>query len=467
MTCPRCHHVNPADARFCTGCGQALALLCPACQTPNTLDSRFCKACGTLLGTSDALPPAQRSAPSPSYTPRHLADKILAMRSALEGERKQVTVLFADVVGFSTLAGPLDPEDVHTLMDGCFEILTQQVHRYEGTINQFTGDGIMALFGAPLMHEDHAIRALHAALGIQTALQDYREEVQERWGVPVQMRLGVNTGLVVVGRIGDDLRMDYTAQGDTTNLAARLQQMAPAGAIWVGETTYRIAREAFEWQEVGLQAVRGKADAVPVYALHGPHLGRSRFEVVAQRGLTRFVGRYPELQQLLAVWEETEQGAGRVVSVVGEASIGKSRLLYEFKQWLTQEDASYVEGSCFAYGDSISYLPFLEIVRSFCGLEGRESEADARRQIAQRLMALQLDPTTVTPYVHNLLAFPVDDDHFTRLTPELIRQRTVEALTTLVLAVARQQPLVVILEDVHWIDKASEEVLTAVVEAVV
>jgi class 3 adenylate cyclase/tetratricopeptide (TPR) repeat protein len=467
MTCPHCHHVNPADARFCTGCGQALALLCPACQTPNTLDSRFCKACGTLLLTSDALQPAQRSAPSQSYTPRHLADKILAMRSALEGERKQVTVLFADVVGFSTLAGPLDPEDVHTLMDGCFEILTQQVHRYEGTINQFTGDGIMALFGAPLMHEDHAVRALHAALGIQKALQDYREEVQERWGVPVQMRLGVNTGLVVVGRIGDDLRMDYTAQGDTTNLAARLQQMAPAGAIWVGETTYRIAREAFEWQEVGLQAVKGKADAVPVYALHGPRLGRSRFEVVAQRGLTRFVGRYPELQQLLAAWEQTEQGAGRVVSVVGEAGIGKSRLLYEFKQWLAQEDASSVEGSCFAYGDSISYLPFLEIVRGFCGLEGREAEADAKRRIAQRLMTLPLDPTTVTPYLHNLLAFPVDDDHFARLTPELIRQRTVEALTALVLAVARQQPLVVILEDVHWIDKASEEVLTALVEAMV
>jgi class 3 adenylate cyclase/tetratricopeptide (TPR) repeat protein len=389
------------------------------------------------------------------------------MRSALEGERKQVTVLFADVVGFNTLAGPLDPEDVHTLMDGCFEILTQQVHRYEGTINQFTGDGIMALFGAPLMHEDHAVRALHAALGIQMALQDYREEVQKRWGVPVQMRLGVNTGLVVVGRIGDDLRMDYTAQGDTTNLAARLQQMAPAGATWVGEATYRIAREAFEWQAMGPQAVKGKADAVPVYALQGPRLGRSRFEVVAQRGLTRFVGRDPELQQLLAAWEQTEQGAGRVVSIVGEAGIGKSRLLYEFKQWLAQADASSVEGSCFAYGDSISYLPFLKIVRGFCGLEGREAEADAKRQIAQRLMTLPLDSTTVTPYLHNLLAFAVDDAHFSRLTPELIRQRTVEALTTLVLAVARQQPLVVILEDVHWIDKASEEVLTAVVETMV
>ncbi len=208
MMCPHCQRVNPTDAKFCTGCGRPLALLCPACQTSNAPDSRFCKACGTPFLTSELSQPTQRSAPSQSYTPRHLADKILSMRSALEGERKQVTVLFADVVGFSTLAGPLDPEDVHTLMDKCFEILTQQVHRYEGTINQFAGDGIMALFGAPLTHEDHAVRALHAALGIQAALQDYREEVQERWGVPVQMRLGVNTGLVVVGRIGDDLRMD-------------------------------------------------------------------------------------------------------------------------------------------------------------------------------------------------------------------------------------------------------------------
>jgi class 3 adenylate cyclase len=331
------------------------------------------------------------------------------MRSALEGERKQVTVLFADVVGFSTLAGPLDPEDVHTLMDGCFEILTQQVHRYEGTINQFTGDGIMALFGAPLTHEDHAVRALHAALGIQGALADYRAVVQARWGVPVQMRFGVNTGLVVVGRIGDDLRMDYTAQGDTTNLAARLQQMAPAGAIWVGETTYRLARGGFDWQALGPQVVKGKAAPVPVYALHGPRLGGSRFEVVAQRGLTRFVGRDPELHQLVAAWEQTAQGAGRVVSVVGEAGIGKSRLLYEFKQWLAQADASAVEGSCFAYGDSISYLPFLAIVRGICGLEGREAEADAKRQIAQRLRTLPVDPRTVTPYLQNLLAFPVDD----------------------------------------------------------
>ena len=283
MQCSRCQVDNRAGRKFCAACGQELAIPCPQCAFVNDPHDRFCGGCGQLLAPSPTPTGVPTSTPQ-SYTPRHLADKILAMRSALEGERKQVTVLFADVVGFSTLAGPLDPEDVHTLMDGCFEILTQQVHRYEGTINQFTGDGIMALFGAPLTHEDHAVRALHAALGIQAALQDYREEVQKRWGVPVQMRLGVNTGLVVVGPIGDDLRMDYTAQGDTTNLAARLQQMAPAGAIWVGETTYRIARGAFDWQALGPQAVKGKADAVPVYALHGPRVGRSRFEVVAQRG---------------------------------------------------------------------------------------------------------------------------------------------------------------------------------------
>jgi class 3 adenylate cyclase len=206
---------------------------------------------GTVIvwtgGPTTTPPPASGQERAPlSYTPKHLAEKILTSRSALQGERKPVTVLFADVVGFSTLAEHLDPDDLHTLMDGCFALLTTHVHHYEGTINQYTGDGIMALFGAPIAHEDHAIRALHAALGIQATLREYGATVQQRWGVPFQMRLGLNTGLVVVGRIGDDLRMDYTAQGDTTNLAARMQQLAPPGAVWVAEATYRAAAEAFE-----------------------------------------------------------------------------------------------------------------------------------------------------------------------------------------------------------------------------
>jgi class 3 adenylate cyclase len=435
---------------------------CPRCYHEVSPRARFCPACGHRL---DAGAPATRFATPLSYTPKHLADKILTSRSALLGERKPVTVLFADVVGFSGLAEDLDPDDLHTLMDGCFALLTEQVHQYEGTINQYTGDGIMALFGAPIAHEDHVGRALHAALGIQAALRAYGDTVQRQWGVPFQMRLGLNTGTVVVGRIGDDLRMDYTAQGDTVNLAARLQQLAPPGAVWVAEATYRAAGAAFVWQALGPLPVKGKAVPVAAYELRGRLASRSRFDAVARRGLTRFVGRDPELRQLLAAWGQAQQGHGQVVSVVGEAGLGKSRLLYEFKQQLGQAGARYVEGTCFTYGESISYLPFLDIVRTLCGLAEGGDEAAAKRQIDAHLATLALEPSAVVPYLHNLLSFTVDDAIFPRLMPELIRQRTVAALTTLMVAEARARPLVLILEDVHWIDVATEDVVGALVEA--
>jgi hypothetical protein len=349
-------------------------------------------------------------------------------------------------------------------MDGCFERLTQEVHRYEGTINQFTGDGIMALFGAPIAHEDHAVRALHATLGIQAAMRGYGEVVQRQWGVPFQMRLGLNTG-TVVGRIGDDLRMDYTAQGDTTNLAARMQQMAPPGTIWVAEATYRTAGAAFEWQALGPMPVKGKAAPVAIYELRGRLASRSRFDVVARRGLSRFVGRSAEFQQLLATWEQAQQGHGQVVSVIGEAGFGKSRLLYEFKQQLAQADSHYVESTCFTYGDTISYLPFLGIVRALCGVAESDAESVATLQINTHLDTLELQPSAVGPYLHNLLSLAVEDAVFPKLPSDLIRQRTVAALTTLMVAEARRCPLALILEDVHWIDKATEEVVGAVVEA--
>ena len=400
-----------------------------------------------------------------TYTPRHLADKILTSRNALEGERKEVTVVFADVAGFSTLSEQLDPESVHLIMDGCFDILTRQVHHYEGTINQFTGDGIMALFGAPIAHEDHAARALHAALDIQTAMYEYSGVTQQRWGVPFHMRLGLNTGTVVVGRIGDDLRMDYTAQGDTTNLAARVQQMASPGGIWVAEPTFRVTQDAFEWRALGPQMVKGKAEPVAVYELHNRRAVHGRFDVLARRGLTPLVGREAELTQLLAAWTKAQHGQGQVMSIVGEAGLGKSRLLHEAKQRLRQHGARCVEGTCFTYGESISYLPFLEIVQAVCDLEPHSAEADAKRQIAQRLSTLDLASSTVMPYLHNLLSLTVEDDVFSKLTPELIRQRTVETLKNLIVAEAYHQPLVLILEDVHWIDKATEDVLGAIVEA--
>jgi class 3 adenylate cyclase len=464
MLCPHCGTENRESRRFCGEWGASLGLACSACGFSNEVGEKFCGGCGALL--SPAPTGAAKFSTPQSYTPRHLAEKILTSRSALEGERKQVTVLFADVVGFSMLSERLDPEAIHTIMDGCFELLTRAVHRYEGTINQFTGDGIMALFGAPITHEDHAIRALETALTIQTEAAGYGEAVQRRFGLPFQMRIGINTGTVVVGRIGDNLRMDYTAQGDTTNLAARLQQMAPPGAIWVGESSYRIARAAFEWRSVGPIMVKGRDTAAPTHELVGRRPVRSRFDVQAQRGLRRFVGRDLEFQQLLACWTLAKQGQGQVVSVVGEAGLGKSRLLHEFKARLARERGQYLEGSCFAYGESVSYLPFIEVVKTFCGLEGVSQEAEAKRQIDGRLTSLALDPAAVTPYLQNLLTLAVDDPMFANLPSHLIRERTVAALTALLLAVAAEGPLALIIEDVHWIDKATEEVVAALVEAV-
>src|SRR5881409_87540 len=255
--------------RFCGQCGTALARQCPQCHAEAPPGFRFCGQCGASL---QAAPPQAAPAPTPrapaaapsiaTYTPKHLADKILKSRAAVEGERRQVTVLFADVAGFTTLAERLDPEDVHRIINRCFELITAEVHRFEGTINQYTGDGVMALFGAPIAHEESPRRAAHAALGIQGALRDYGKELQAERGVTVQMRIGLNTGLVVVGSIGDDLRMDYTAVGDTTNLAARLQQLAEPGTILLSETTARLVRSEVRLEALEPAYVKGKTDAI-------------------------------------------------------------------------------------------------------------------------------------------------------------------------------------------------------------
>jgi class 3 adenylate cyclase len=256
MQCPQCQHENPPQAKFCLECGAHLALTCAQCGTELPAGAKFCLECGQPVGSQSA---GQSKFPSPAaYTPKHLADKILTSRSALEGKRKQVTVLFVDVSGFTSLSERLDPEEVHGLMNRAFELMLTEVHRYEGTVNQFLGDGIMALFGAPIAHEDHAQRAVHAALGIQRALEGYQDELRSRRGITFQVRQGLNTGLVVVGSIGNDLRMDYTAAGDTTNVAARLQAAADPGRIVISEATYRLVSGYFYTRSLGEVPSRGR-----------------------------------------------------------------------------------------------------------------------------------------------------------------------------------------------------------------
>jgi class 3 adenylate cyclase/tetratricopeptide (TPR) repeat protein len=383
---------------------------------------------------------------------------------AAEGQRRHATVLFADVAGFTALSERLDPESVHSLMDGCVVILAEGIHRYEGTITHYAGDGTMALFGAPAAQEDHAARAAHAALDLQASLAGYGAEVERRLGVSFRMRIGLNSGLVVVGHLGDDHRMDYTALGDTVNLAARLEQVAEPGEIYASESTRRQAGDGFKWIDMGRRPVRGKSAPVPVHRLAARGRAHARSRLPERAGLTPLVGRGDELAVLTDAWESVVEGGGRVVSIVGEAGLGKSRLLLEFTRQLEQGAARLVEGTCFTYGENTSFLPFLRIVRELCGVADADPEPAAKDAIAARLDALGLASEITAPYLHNLLSYQVDDEVFPYLTPELVRRRTGSALRALLAAEAREAPLAVVIEDVHWIDKATEEVIGELVD---
>ncbi|MEK6710656.1 MAG: adenylate/guanylate cyclase domain-containing protein [Nitrospinota bacterium] len=390
MQCSACRHENRPQALFCEQCGARLERLCPACGDAVQPGARFCGHCGGALESA----PQAAAGPSPlgaraeafakqipSYTPRHLVEKVLTTRGAMEGERRQVTVLFADVCGFTGISENLDPEEVHRLMDRCFEILAHHIHRFEGTINQFTGDGVMALFGAPVAHEDSPHRAIRAALAIQSSMRAYGERVQREQGLNLQMRMGVNTGNVVVGKIGDDLRMDYTAVGDTTNLAFRLQSVTEPGTVLVSEHTHRFTKDYFEFAPVVPIEVKGKSHPVAVYHALRPKAVQSRLEVAARRGLTPLVARQAELDHLMAAFAKAKEGHGQVVSLVGEAGVGKSRLAYEFKERLRGEDITLWEAYCPPYGQATPFLPLAQIVKKYCGIEEGDDEAKIRQKV--------------------------------------------------------------------------------------
>jgi class 3 adenylate cyclase len=346
MKCAGCGQESPQGARFCARCGGRLVADCSACGVELPAGARFCPQCGhaSLPGAAVA---AEFASPA-TYTPKHLAERILTSRAAIEGERKQVTVLFVDVSGFTALSARLDPEDVHALMTRAFELMLAEVHRYEGTVNQFLGDGIMALFGAPIAHEDHGQRAVRAALGIQRALADYQCDLARHRALTFKVRQGLNSGLVVVGSIGRDLRMDYTAVGDTTNVAARLQQSAEPGQIVIGESTHRLVADYFDTRPLGELAVRGKAEPVRAWVVEAARAGVTRLDAGAQRGLTPLVGRVRELEAFDAAFGRARAGHGQVVFVVGEPGIGKSRLLYEFRG--RTGDADWREGHGLSFG---------------------------------------------------------------------------------------------------------------------
>ncbi len=456
MNCPRCQHDLRAEAKFCDGCGAPIGTRCPRCQHDLRDGAKFCDGCGAPVAA--AAPAPQFNAPH-SYTPKHLAERILTSRTALEGERKQVTVLFADLQNFTGLSEQLDPEELHDLMNRLFETMLTEVHRYEGTVNQFTGDGIMALFGAPLALEDHAARAVEAALAIQEAMKKFGDKLQASRGQRVALRIGVNTGLVVVGKIGDDLRMDYTAQGDTVNLAARLQAIAEPGTVAVSENAYRLVSGYFDFQPLGTHTVKGKSAPVEVFRPLRRKAHRSRLAAASEAGLSTFVGREAEQAALRSAWEEARAGRGRVVTIVGEAGIGKSRLLWELRNRLPAGTAAWVEGTCVPYGQSTPYLPVIDIVRALLGLADGDPEREMERKAAARLRDLGLEAEPFGGALRYLLSIGATHGEMSALSPQERKTRLLDALVQLSAAASRQTPHVFVFENCQWLDAASAEFL--------
>jgi class 3 adenylate cyclase/tetratricopeptide (TPR) repeat protein len=426
-----------------------------------------------LLWTGDpgpAPPAASAAVESPqraplAYTPPYLAEKILTSRSALEGERKQVTVLFADLKGSMELLAERDPEEARQLLDPVLDRMMAAVHQYEGTVNQVMGDGIMALFGAPLAHEDHAVRACYAALAMQAAVKQYAAEVQRSHGVPVQMRVGLNAGEVVVRAIGSDLHMDYTAVGQTTHLAARMEQMAMPGSILLPQAVLRLAEGYVQVTPLGSVSVKGLAAPIDVFELVGASGIRRRLQATAARGLTRFVGRDTELAALVQALERAKAGRGQVVAVVGEAGVGKSRLVYECLHSYHTQGWQVLESTSVSYGKATPYFPVLDLLRRYAHVDDSDDPRTIRAKVTGQLLTLdEALQDAIAPLLALLDALP-DDSPFLTLDPPQRRQRTLTALKRVLLRESQVQPVLVVFEDLHWIDTETQALLDSLVES--
>src|SRR5438309_900378 len=464
MNCPRCRHEVPSGAKFCPECGAALPAGCVRCGRELPPSAKFCPECGQPASLAPG-PTAARFESPVDYTPKHLAEKILGSKDALEGERKQVTVLFADLKGSTELLADRDPEDAQRLLDPVLEQMMEAVHRYEGTVNQVMGDGIMALFGAPLAHEDHAVRACYAALRMQETLKRHAEEVRRTLGVPVHVRVGLNAGEVVVRSIGNDLHMDYTAVGQTTHLAARMEQMAMPGSILVPADVLALVEGYVLLRSLGPRPVKGLDKPLEVYEVVGASPIRSRLHAAAARGLTRFVGRDPELQQLALARDRSRAGTGQLVAVVGEPGVGKSRLYWEFSRshltdgWLVLESASV------SYGKATPYLPVIDLLRMYFKVEERDEPRVVREKVTGKLLTLDETLRDALPALLALLGTPAGDRQWDALGAAERRQRILDAIKRFVLRESRVQPVALLFEDLHWIDSETQALLDSLVES--
>jgi class 3 adenylate cyclase len=437
------------------------------------IDAKFCNECGHNLILPSEPPPKDLSldekiAKIQKYLPKGLTEKILSQKDRIEGERKQVTVMFCDMEGFTPLSEMLGIEDAYAIMDQVYEILIHKVHDYEGTVNEMTGDGIMALFGAPVALEDAPQRAIRSSLAIHWEIAKFSDQLrQERKDLPpVKMRIGIHTGSVVVGTVGNDLRVEFKAVGDTVNLASRMEGQAQPGTTYITEDTFKLTEGLFRFEGLGQRAIKGKQEPINIFRAIAPSTRRTRFDVSAERGLTPFAGRERELELLLDGLERAKAGRGQAFSIISEAGVGKSRLLYEFRKAVAHEDVTFLEGRCLSYSRAVAYHPVIEILKANFDIHEGEGDSEIREKVKRDLEILEADETTILPYLLELLAVKDNGIDKIPMSPEERKNRIIEALKRIVLKGSEIRPLIMAFEDLHWIDKSSEDQLKHLLESI-
>jgi class 3 adenylate cyclase/tetratricopeptide (TPR) repeat protein len=470
MKCPKCQTENPENLKFCGECGAKLEKICPHCNSSNPPQFKFCGECGHNLSVTSGPIPRELSfdeklAKIQRYLPKDLTQKILAQRDKIEGERKQVTVMFCDMEGFTSLTEKLGSEEMYSVMDQVYEILIHKVHDYEGTVNELTGDGIMALFGAPIALEDAPQRAIRSALAIHREINKFSDQLKsEKKMPPIKMRIGIHTGPVIVGTLGNDLRVEFKAVGDTVNLASRMEGLADPGTTYVTEDTFKLTEGFFRFEALGERQVKGKEEPIKVYQVIAPSTRRTKFDVSAERGLTPLVGRERELELLLDGFQRAKLGKGQAFSIVSEAGCGKSRLLYEFRKAVANEDVNFLEGKCLSYGRGVAYHPVIDILKSNFDIHEGEWDQEIRERVKRGLELMGVDESSTLPYLLELLS--VKDSGIDRISmsPEARKDRIIEAIKCIVIKGSEMKPLILAIEDLHWMDRSSEDVVRSLLE---
>jgi len=472
MKCVACQSENSERRKFCRKCGERLALVCTACGTPNLPDDCFCGECGQAITPTAAKPQKaisfdEKLRKTQKYLPDGLTQKILAERGKIEGERRQVTVLFADMENFTPLVEKLGPEEAYAVMDQVYDILLHRVHHFGGTVNEMTGDGVMALFGAPIALEDAPQRAIRSSLAVHQEIARFSDRMKNKENaLSVKMRIGIHTGPVIVGTLGNDLKIEFKAVGDTVNLASRIQAMARAGTTCVSPEIFKLTEGLFRFEALGEKNIKGKQTPVCIYQVIAPSSRRTRFDVNAERGLTPFVGRVRELENLMDGLERAKAGRGQVFSLIGEAGVGKSRLLYEFRKIVSSEDIVFLEGKCLSYGRNAAYHPIIDILKSTFGILEGDADCRIREKLVTGLRTLGIDTACAHPYLFDLLSVKDSGIEKVPMSPKGKRDRLIKIMKKIVLRASEPRPLIMAIEDLHWVDKSTEDVLQDFIETI-